>query len=929
MKNKLCKFVSAIITSVVLISSLNINAFAVTYFENVEREILGRAMSTEVVRSVTDKGMLDVYVLRVPTGDPYIKIKPVESAKESQLKEPTSVILQENGAIAGVNGDFFNLSGAYSAPIGAFVSDGKIKVVDSVTNVDKNSFATLFVGKDGNPLIRYIKSETVFLVEGSEKIKVYTINKLRDLSQPVYVDRNYANDTQKIDAQFPGLSKVVVDKGVITKIAKNGEVVEIPENGFVVLIKKESSDYFTSLVSIGQKASISVKSYVDFSQMEAAIGGGGKILTEGKLAADEGYVPGGRQPRTAVGYNKEKTEMILMVVDGRSHSIGASQAEMAELMLKYGAYEAMNFDGGGSSTFAVKNKGESTVKTINTPSEGRERKVVNALGIFYDAPPQQPTSITVKPAEERVFKGTGIPVNIFGIDQYFNTILLDSAQMGFACDDGGAKYENGYFFPSVTGDINLIATFSGTEGTGKVVSKELAQIIPAKNNINTGVGGRQVLEFTGKSTDGYNAYIYKGVFCEVVPNTLGHIEGNEFVADSLGAGYIKCSVGNVTSYIDVNVGYQNVQLTSFENNIPINSTVYPAGPTASSYYTEQTVSDGKFAVKMDYNFVQSEITQAAYTIFSTPIQLKQGAISLKLSVFGDNSSHWLRARLLDADGNESMVDLAKAVDWEGWKELTVTLPEGIKQPVSLERIYAVSLSNPQLTSNSLIFDNLGCTMLVKYDKVQHPQDSLYMDKVKVDLNTPSKTGYDITVIGDVSMLTDKKPENYVKEQSNLINSAKKNSKGLIIAGSNDVNEDSASFLWKNFYQMKELTDASVISVSGEKGGISLTSPGQYGYFPKDIEKSEKKVIIVTIDKSPLNFTHFKEYELFQSVMEKAVKAGKSVFVVSSEGNTNSVNTRNGVRYINLGGLWDKDGKPVKANILKIRIEPEGVNFDIQ
>ena len=43
-----------------------------------------------------------------------------------------------------------------------------------------------------------------------------------------------------------------------------------------------------------------------------------------------------------------------MVVDGRGDSIGATHEEMVWLMKEYGAYNAMHFDGGGSSTMVAK-----------------------------------------------------------------------------------------------------------------------------------------------------------------------------------------------------------------------------------------------------------------------------------------------------------------------------------------------------------------------------------------------------------------------------------------------------------------------------------------------------------------------------------------------------------------------------------------------
>ena len=69
--------------------------------------------------------------------------------------------------------------------------------------------------------------------------------------------------------------------------------------------------------------------------------------------------------------------MLLAVVDGRQESsIGCTLEEFAELLVKFGAQQAVNFDGGGSSEMVV--GGE----ILNSPSDGSERKVGSALAVF-------------------------------------------------------------------------------------------------------------------------------------------------------------------------------------------------------------------------------------------------------------------------------------------------------------------------------------------------------------------------------------------------------------------------------------------------------------------------------------------------------------------------------------------------------------------
>jgi len=84
-------------------------------------------------------------------------------------------------------------------------------------------------------------------------------------------------------------------------------------------------------------------------------------------------ITNGRAPRTAVGLTKDG-HVLLLVVDGRQQSsIGMTLLELALYMQEWGAVDAMNLDGGGSSEMFVNGK------IVNKPSDGRERSVGDAL----------------------------------------------------------------------------------------------------------------------------------------------------------------------------------------------------------------------------------------------------------------------------------------------------------------------------------------------------------------------------------------------------------------------------------------------------------------------------------------------------------------------------------------------------------------------
>ena len=94
-----------------------------------------------------------------------------------------------------------------------------------------------------------------------------------------------------------------------------------------------------------------------------------------------------RFPRTVFALDSKANELILLVVDGRqpNYSEGLSMGELADLLIELGADQAINLDGGGSSTLVIEDSNGKPY-VLNTPIHTRiprrERPVANHLGIF-------------------------------------------------------------------------------------------------------------------------------------------------------------------------------------------------------------------------------------------------------------------------------------------------------------------------------------------------------------------------------------------------------------------------------------------------------------------------------------------------------------------------------------------------------------------
>jgi len=124
-------------------------------------------------------------------------------------------------------------------------------------------------------------------------------------------------------------------------------------------------------IRVGDQITLSLRTHPDLTGVQTALGGGPILLRQGKPRTWKSPQP--RHPRTVVAWNREF--IFLFVVDGRQPglSIGMTYPEMATMLLQLGCQEALNLDGGGSSTFWLDGR------LMNSPSDGRERHVANAL----------------------------------------------------------------------------------------------------------------------------------------------------------------------------------------------------------------------------------------------------------------------------------------------------------------------------------------------------------------------------------------------------------------------------------------------------------------------------------------------------------------------------------------------------------------------
>lgn len=928
---KLKKGIAVLVSSFVILSSTSIDTFAMQkLYDQVTTQPVTKGVTYEFNHRLTDEGWLDIHVLKVDLNASNVVLSPIESTQEYGKKETVFNMVLNNGALAGVNADFFGMKGNYSASFGPVVKDGNLVSAGTDKNLEFGEFSTFFLDNERNPFIDYFKIQANFL-SGAGNLELASINKITEMIYPICFTKQAAENTADLDARFPELVKYVVENNVITKISEKGETVSVPESGYLIVLSGKQADEVAPYFAVGQNANLQIDASLDLSKINTAVSGAGRILANGEEPEYPGLVIAGRQPRTALGISQDRKTIILMVVDGRTHSIGATQSEMAWLMKEYGAYDAMHFDGGGSTTMVVKTIDDNQPEIKNTLSDGSQRRVMNGLGVFSDAPQGEITQLVLKPAEIRTFAGNNVNFEVFGYDEFYHKIPINQTEVQFSSDDANGIFNGTSFIPSAEGKFKVTAVWNGLTAEASIESMMPAAITPNVETIQLFPGQSVSIEAYGVSTEGFEAPLSAGMNYELSDNSLGTMQGNVFTASETGgSGYIKCSLGAASCYIKVSVGGTAQIIHSFENPIEIGFSSYPSEIVSGSVgVSPNFYNDGTHGLALTYKLGVSDQTQAAYLNFTDPLKIEGNPSNLRLSIYGNNTNHWVRGKIEDSTGKEFTIDFTKGMG-EGWKEMTAFIPSDVSYPISLTSIYAAALTNTEEAEYKLYFDKLVAMYPSDSGNITVPESTKMIDTKMGSFETAADGSYYINMVGTVSSSVAQSPELYDSERTKIHNSLESNANLAVYAGKNDVSlgDSIETIKWNSSYQFYSKDNVSIVQLTAAQGGLRNTMAAQWLSFKNDVLNSPNKNVIFIMDRTPNSFSDIMEGALFNSALNDIREAGKTVFLVSSGGDTAWTSVKEGIRYINLPNLWNADGS-VNQNFKMLKFKINGDNIQYQ
>jgi hypothetical protein len=333
-----------------------------------------------------------IHVMEIDLTESTVHLQAVKAGDTINATEQTVPVMYKahdnfrgHDVTAAINSDFFTSNLTIKNTRHMMIGDGEI-LYDTMLN------RTVFgITESRSPFITKL-NESYSVTAGSTTRAINHINRYGGTDQLVMYNRFKGNST----GTKPGGTeiKVVPVNGIgdwkanatisCKVLAKSTAGNMAFDSGQAVLYGLGAAKTFLDNLNVNDVISLNLQVITNptgITNIKQLSGGWTRLVNDGAnyvatSRADEGGpIPDSLAPRTAIGYNQVKNKIYFVVVDGRRTGIseGMTLPQMADFMIFAGCYQALNFDGGGSSTMM----GNDMLK--NLPSDGSARKIASCL----------------------------------------------------------------------------------------------------------------------------------------------------------------------------------------------------------------------------------------------------------------------------------------------------------------------------------------------------------------------------------------------------------------------------------------------------------------------------------------------------------------------------------------------------------------------
>ena len=675
-------------------------------------------------------GWLRVHVLNADLGNRAVSV----GLLAGKVSEPWAISQAADAlqAVGAVNGDYFDITETYAAE-GPEIQDGRLR---KGTN-QKSTVAAIGADRVAR-LADLLISGTVTVAGVPRPLAALNSPSVPADGIDVFTPLWGSGNRTLVQGAGPYTELVVAD-GRVTAVDDRITTTPVPDGGLIVLGRGAAAAQLAT-AKPGDAVDVTFAPQTDVP-LRTALGSGVVLVRDG-AAIDFPPSTGNDEskPRTAIGWPAGGHRLLLVSVDGSANfSTGLSFDEMARLLVRLGAADAFMLDGGGSTEMVARRPGDAGVHVVNTPSDGNERPVPNAVGLFARKGSGTLRGLDVRPSADRVLPGLTVDVAAVGFDETWAAAPIGRHGVQWSARPGSlGDARDGVFRAKEPGLGELRARAGSAEGEHPLrVVGDLDRLAFTERAVTIDPGATAEVGLTGYDADGFDAPVaprdvrldYDGAVVTVTAGLGGSLVITG-VADAGGrTTTITATARSVTARLPVTVGLVDVSLAEFE---PGESwTALAARGTASVATVAAADRPGagadNHALRLAYDFTGQSSTSAAYAVAGpAPITLPTGAKKIALWVNGDGQRHWLRGMLRSQGTTNVPFTFADTVDWTGWRRVVGDLPAGFSEPVTLLRIYLAETSQTNKNAGQLDFDGLAAQVGQRPDTAEAPRPDPYV-----------------------------------------------------------------------------------------------------------------------------------------------------------------------------------------------------------
>jgi hypothetical protein len=693
-----------------------------------------------------------VYMVELDTANELLSLEPVSSGGKTIRLETVGNLLNElelqgKKCVAGFNGDFFSYVGV---PSGLQLVNGEIITSPDLIKV------LVAVMQDGSVVLEdSVKMMGELRCVNGFILPIDMVNRpftLKHTDHACVYTWRYGDSTDtpeggvEVIISSDGYPVTLIQgqpiKGTVTCI-KEGTGSAIEHGNWVLSLTGSKAREFQEKVALGEHVSLHIAYDKGIENAIQVISGNSYLAF---VLLKDGKVPDNlvdptkrlfidRHPRTVIATKEGK--LYIAAIDGRQpdHSDGMSLAEEAYYLQSLGMENAINLDGGGSTTCYIRQPGDEKATLINRPSDGFEREVGNALAIISKAPTDELASLVLTPAKACALAGCRISFQAKGHDRYWNAIPVQSERIQWSIHGQiGAIDETGVWTAGLTaasGQVN--ARYDEIVQSVRVsVTDHIARLVITPAVAVIAPGDIQSFQIRAYDDQDEEVMVSNEQFAWYAEKGLGRVEkiGNLHTATEICEGMLTVSWGTIQTNAKVFVGKKHLTIADFEKLDKLGVSEVNAIPGSVSLNRAPRplpVRFGTFSGEFIYDFTGKRGNSEAHVTILNDAGESGREIEGKPYRFGmwvcaDKNRHWLGVGIQDADGSKSYLSFTDGagIYWRGWRYVFANVPSTTKFPIRVHTLSLMESDDTNKTRGVLYLDTFRAEYQDFHEDVEGP-----------------------------------------------------------------------------------------------------------------------------------------------------------------------------------------------------------------